>query len=599
MARLLNNQYGMQFYRESYSIFYELRSHLESNQSRLSQETVLGDRDVIGILSKYIDLTYAYTQAEKYIRIWDLCQRLYFPMESADLIISLRDWLNCYDELPNVEEAKCQRQDDEEESSPVGPAWIWEYARRHLLRGNLEEAMDMLTFGQSFVEAELQPVITKIVELIAGLNDILSCCSSSDNKTLFWEKWASWNEQCKIGHDEIQNAFRIQHNRTPGNSELSVENEKKGEIKKLYYILMGDQKYINPSGTYFEVVLGNAWFAKPQSSLTGLKSLAQDIENTATDDACSYFLMGQFDEAFSMLLANDFWLHAHLGYALIITGNFATDAAAEPEGSSPNYSENIIHPIYYSIQSYAQNIAQEFDMLEEAMIYLNCCQSNKEIWIIELLGDPILPLKNIEYLHTILDIASQCGLPLVEKHIHKGIGHRYEHANKLRQATIEYGKAQDLQSLDRLSHHEFSRYLRTGKLGDVVTDMESLKACPHYAILITYHELRQHLAQKRWKEASLAILHLLENKHLPPKFETVLLIDNLPILNEPTHYYSSENVILFIGLLKQIAQDASNQAFIAKYYKFIEKQEYSPDIVTAKIRERLAYKAATAPTEVC
>jgi hypothetical protein len=53
-----------------------------------------------------------------------------------------------------------------------------------------------------------------------------------------------------------------------------------------------------------------------------------------------------------------------------------------------------------------------------------------------------------------------------------------------------------------------------------------------------------------------------------------------------------------IDIFKHITKDASNQDFIVKYYKFIENHDYSSDIITAKIRERLAYKAATAPT-VC
>jgi len=114
--------------------------------------------------------------------------------------------------------------------------------------------------------------------------------------------------------------------------------------------------------------------------------------------------------------------------------------------------------------------------------------------------------------------------------MHKGLGHRFEKQHKIRQATVEYGKAHDLASLDRLAHHEFSGYLRSGTLGDVVTDMPSLHNSPHYAILIQYHNFRHHLSQQQWQEASKDVLLLLKNEHLPTKFETVLLIDILQIL---------------------------------------------------------------------
>jgi hypothetical protein len=125
-------------------------------------------------------------------------------------------------------------------------------------------------------------------------------------------------------------------------------------------------------------------------------------------------------------------------------------------------------------------------------------------------------------------------MPTVEQYIYKAIGQRYEHQKDLKQATIEYGKAKDLESLDRLAHQEFSQYLKTGTLNHVVTDMQELKSSPHYAFLILYHEFRQHLEKKEFKEASKLVLELLQSDRLPTKFETVLLIDNLVIL-EGTH----------------------------------------------------------------
>lgn len=566
---------------------------------------MLRDKDVNGILSKYIDLIQDYTEADNYTRIWDLCQRLYFPMEGTELITSVRDWLNTYEEIPDVEDAKLQDADEElEESNSIGPTWVWEYSRRQLMRGNFQESMEMLTFSLGFLNTQQKTAVSKIIKLIADFENVVS---TNTDKTTFWERWAIWREQCKTSDTEFEFALQSQ----------DAQVEKNEEIHSLYDILIGDEECIRRYGTYFEVVLGTAWFAKPQSSLSSLKSLAQDVDNLEEDAyviACSYILMGQFDDAFAVM-GGDLWLHTHLGYALIATGNIVTNTRVTTKSTN---KEDILDPIYYSIQTYAQNIAEEFDMWEEAVIYLTCCQSNKEIWVNQLLGDPILPRKDVNRLNSILDVATKCGLSQVEKYIHKGLGHRYEHEKKIRQATTEYGKAEDLKSLDRLAHAEFSQYLKTGKLGDVITDMPALHRSPHYAILIVYQEFREHLAKKRWEKASKAALHLLENEQLPTKFETVLLIDNLQILKgklakhiyhfmyklifldtlESKHYYPSNRIMQLIDIFKHITKDASNQDFIVKYYKFIENHDYSSDIITAKIRERLAYKAATAPT-VC
>lgn len=137
-------------------------------------------------------------------------------------------------------------------------------------------------------------------------------------------------------------------------------------------------------------------------------------------------------------------------------------------------------------------------------------------------------------LNSALDIAEENKLNHTKKYIHKVIGHLYEEKKDIKKATIEYGKAHDLESLDRFAHHEFSQYLKTGKLGDVVTNMEELKESPHYALLILYHNFRVHLEKKEWKKASELFLELLEYKHLPTKFEMVLLTDNLAILEGKT-----------------------------------------------------------------
>lgn len=574
------NDSSEQLYRASYKIFAKLRQLLQSNPSPLSADATIEDRDVIVTLSQLVELTDEYTQASQYKRIWDLCQRLYFPIENRHLLCSVRDWLNEQDPLLTVQEAREQDEDEEVvEHNAIGPTWIWEYARRHLLRGNFEDATDMLTFALDFVDAQQKRAINKIIDMLKELDDMVSCCW--DDATLFHEKWAAWQERCTaedLCKDELSD----------GRVMIS------DEILAVYSILVGNDSVISVEGTYFEVVLGLAWFAKPQVSLSTLKSTAQRVQNTSDNDPCSFLLMGCFDDAFDTM-GNDLWLHTHLGYALIITGHMEV---SKETATNATDKEDIVDPIYYSIQAYAQMIANEHDMLEEAVHYLNCCQSNKEIWIKQLLGNPILPTKDVDRVHALLDIATQYGLSQVEQYIHRGLGHRFEKQHNIRQATVEYGKGHDLKSLDRLAHAEFSGYLRSGTLGHVVTDMPLLHTSPHYAILIQYHNFRQHLSHQEWQEASKAVLLLLKNEHLPTKFETVLLIDVLQILRESKHYFSAKHCIQLIDIYKQVANDTSNQDFIAKYYKIIEKQELKSDIITAKIRERLAYKAATAPTTV-
>lgn len=209
-------------------------------------------------------------------------------------------------------------------------------------------------------------------------------------------------------------------------------------------------------------------------------------------------------------------------------------------------------------------------------------------------------------------------MPIIQKYIHRAIGQRHEENKDIKQATIEYGKAQDLKSLDRFAHDEFNQYLKTGKLQNVVTDMEELKASPHYAILITYQQFKAHLEKKDWESSFKLVLELLKSENLPSKFETVLLIDNLVILEgkfsfshvlakrkniktkfntmtlDTKKYYNEKEMSQLLKIFKQITKDRANEAFFGHYYKHVYHHELSGSIVVAKLRERMAYEAATA-----
>lgn len=218
-------------------------------------------------------------------------------------------------------------------------------------------------------------------------------------------------------------------------------------------------------------------------------------------------------------------------------------------------------------------------------------------------------------LNSVLDIAKEHDLRDVQKYIHKVIGHRYEQKKEIKKATIQYGKAHDLESLDRLAHHEFSQFLKTGTLSDVVTNMEELKECSHYAVLILYHNFREHLEKKEWKRASQLFLQLLAHERLPNKFEMVLLTDNIVILEGKyytirkkkkffylyTHihidskpHYSLDQIIDQIKLFKKITDKTSAKDFLAVYYKLVHHKELPSNTVTAILREKMVRRAVIA-----
>ncbi|KAI7908303.1 Nup85 nucleoporin-domain-containing protein [Cokeromyces recurvatus] len=568
------------FYKSSFDIFLEIHNYLYFHPHKAFDN--IENSDLVDIVAKYIDLTHDYANAQEIQSIWDLCGKLYFSVDSTDLTTDLSEWVNLYYPLPNLEERRNQEEDEDlEEHNAIGPTWVWEHARRHLLRGNFEDSIMTLDFLKRFVTGHEKEAANELIELIQELLEMRTCI---DEQKLYTEKWTAWSEKCKDKF--VQYKFTV-------SSLEDAQDEKDDEIVLLYAILAGDECLLSICGTFFEQLVGTLLFVRPFRNVLDLNQLAQELEDDIDADSllstCTALVRGCFDDAFEYQ-QNNFWLQTHLGHALIAFNVYKKNMKGLTVSKN---GEIVLDPVYYGIQHYASIIAEKYDMWNEAVTYLTCCLENKEIWIKQLLGNPPLPSKDINQLLSILNIANEYKMPGVRRFIQRALGERYEQEQNIRQAAIEYGKAEDIQSLDRLATTLFNSYLNNGKLTNIVTDMEELKQCPRYAALIRYHQFRSYLQQEEWEEASHILKELLKNKYLPTEFGSVLMIDNLDILQDSKHYYDTSLLLNMIELFKQIIQDPSNQAFIANYYKSIKNADLSPTIIAAKIRERLAYKAAT------
>jgi hypothetical protein len=317
-------------------------------------------------------LTYDYKEASHVRPIWEICDILY--LSGKDIATGLGNWLNEHDMIPSLEEQRANDSDEEyEEHNSIGPTWIWETARRQLFRGNFEEAINILNFALSFVSFDEASAIKTIIKLIQEFQEI----RYQQDTTLYKEKWTAWHQHCVIRSIEYKDLSQT----------ISLVNAKDDEIALLFGVLAGDEEILLKCGTFVESIVGIILFSRPQITAAGVNLLAQHVYNTVklsdhieqddTSKACRFFLMGCFDDAFDTC-ANDIWLQTHLGYALIAAGvlNSEFDPITQADDN-----EQILDPIYYSIQQYANNITQEFGMWNEAVIYLSCCSSNNEIWI--------------------------------------------------------------------------------------------------------------------------------------------------------------------------------------------------------------------------
>ncbi|KAI8067009.1 nucleoporin Nup85-like protein [Gilbertella persicaria] len=492
-------------------------------------------QDVIPIISEYTDMVHDCKETQHLQSIWELCDILYFPSHRMHLATELNHWINEY--------------------YPIQQEPSWDSAIQHLLRGNMDQAVLLLE--------TLSKDSHHLVDLIQQYTSL-----PMDNETVYMEQWKAWHDDC-ISRFESYVA-------------VSAEDALP-YIKDAFHVLIGQPVTM---GNMIERLLATLLYARPQMSVASLNQVAQTM-NIHSDDkpfkmAC-LLLQGLFDDAFDVY-GHDIWLQTHLGQALIAVGVYPLHALVSKQ------TEQVLDPVFYGIQQYATMIAEKYDMWKEAVVYLTLCQANKEIWIQQLLSP--VDHQDMDTLASILDLAVQYKLPTVQKYLHQALGQRHEQANKIQLATIEYGKAQDWTSLDRLAHAAFQQYLKTGQLDQVVMDMTDLHSSPCYSLLIQYQQFKQCIQDKAFKQAASLFWSLIHHDHLPSQFESVLLIDNLVILKESAHYYVASQLMECIDLFKSL-----DTHLFHTYYNMIQHTQLSTEIITAKIRERLVFKAATAPLE--
>lgn len=315
-------------------------------------------------------MTHDYKDASHLQPIWEICNILYFSKGNG-IATELSSWLNEHYPIPSLEEQRANDPDEDyEEHSLIGPTWIWEDARRQLLRANLDEAIDVLSFSLSFVSPNEALAINSMIQLIQEFQEIRD--QEEDDITTYKEKWTVWHEKCIASALDYKNL----------SERTDYADEKGDEIVFLFGVLTGQERHLFKCGTFIENIVGTILFSRPQITTAGVNQLAQHMDSDGIEQdtilrACQLFLMGYFDDAFDAC-GNDTWLQTHLGYALISVGALNNDFHRLTKSAN---NEQVLDPIYYGIQQYASDIAEEFDMWDEAVIYLSSCSTNSEIWI--------------------------------------------------------------------------------------------------------------------------------------------------------------------------------------------------------------------------
>lgn len=170
----------------------------------------------------------------------------------------------------------------------------------------------------------------------------------------------------------------------------------------------------------------------------------------------------------------------------------------------------------------------------------------------------------------------------------------YEKENDVYNATIEYGKAQDIQSLDRIGTDIFIKCLQTGKLKDNVVGNEELKSSPIYDCVAKYNDLRYTLEKQQYKEASRIVLDIFASNTLPDQFKPIIFIDADAILSTKESCYNQTELVELLDIFQSLLDALTNQSYFEQYYQHALGTKHTSDTIIAMLREKMAYRAITA-----
>ncbi|CAO3616429.1 unnamed protein product [Cunninghamella blakesleeana] len=563
----------LQQWKNQITTIFPLSEYITNDQQKNEISEFSGD--YLDLIQLYIDnLSSDDDQAANRFNLilhtWSFCDILYLSGSIQQLDFNrLRDWLNIYYNDDSL--------DDEENGID------WDYVRRKLLRGDKLAVINQLKGYSNMENCLLKDEINKLIDLVKAIPEL---AMDKDELKYDWEKkWASWHQMTEELYDSFFNSGLM-------NEE---DNDDAIELRFTMNILLGDQTSISEAGTFLEKCIGTLLYTNPLQHNNDLAIIASFYYLPEEDDSdqivnmCYALLVQDFD-MFIDLMDDDIWYQTHLGYLLLVSGQFSTTITYNDEDTYKN-EEVITEPIFYVIEQYAHTIAEEYKMWIEAMEYLMACKINKEIWIEKLFDLSTFPSDDIEFLKSLVEFCKNSKLPHVEKTLYRIIAQKYENREEYVHAAINYGLAEDVVSLDTMGNKLLDIYLSKGELKDVVTDnnLKILDKSKPYFFFRSYHDFKTNLNKNKFEDAYEKLMGLFTLVDHNSNYKSVLLVDSIQIQKD-CRRMTEQNTHELLQLVESISQNSVQQSFIATYYNRCNSSaSLDSDVILAKIHERLTF----------
>ncbi|ORY96380.1 Nup85 nucleoporin-domain-containing protein [Syncephalastrum racemosum] len=574
-----------EFCEQSFDIF-EAAEQLRNNRDpalNLVSKSALSRlaRDYTNLLDTYLRKLESDSNDEEEKRtvrnhfcVWSLVEILCFiGIDTYVIVGDLSNWLNLFYPLGDAGFAANTSNAD------------WTHMQRHLLRGNIEEVVEMLETRASTLSQSTQWYFSQFTHLLKAMPPLATGPVHSKRISL----WAQWVEMRGVAYNEFK---RLK-------TTASTDQQVLSELDTLYKIILGDEHALIGHGSVLESQMGGLVYGDPFRKCGTVGTFSTRVNNRkfGTDPlemACQHFWAHDWEEALSQL--DNFWLQTHLGHLLIV-------ADMLPGGDSKDTSDGPgVSPVYNIMNLYGQNLAMEYDMWPEAMAYVTACQTHKEEWAKELMDLRPLESEHVDTLHRMLELCVAYEVLFPQRSVHRAIGKRQEKEGKQSHASKSYALAADTEGLDRLADQALQRYLKDGTLEDImeVTEetKEAISKSKHYLFFAQFKELRRKIEIKDYDGAAGLVKHLLSHTNAPKEYKLVLLTDCIPILEQATPevpVFTEQDTLYLIRQYQITADECQSMRHVFEdEYKRITGRQISAAEVMADIHRRLSYNLAVA-----
>ncbi|KAG8194792.1 hypothetical protein JTE90_017233 [Oedothorax gibbosus] len=467
--------------------------------------------------------------------LWHLLQSLIVDTHSASRVLfKLLTWIKCH-----FVEVEKKREAILQEDEPYLHKDYWDTIIQFLLQGNVPSARSLLSLHRKSKREDF-----------LSLDDLLRkmpMYGTGSGITLneFRIRWKHWQEECKtrLGRGEFSSDINLETVCKILCGDHETLSEKSILCENWYHLMISVLLYTDPcisisalgdiARTYYKNV---SYPSKNKSNLVDsiiLAAMELDVINVI-NLACSF---------------NDGWWFASHIMDLFMHGNFLES------DSKDNFARRYRT---FLLNNYADSLFSHGSMWQIGISYLDHCEVKREALEVYL---ERIPLKTEATARKLIFLAKSRNLDGLVKSIANVMTKKALSSGKLGTALTWVQHSKEVRFADEIADRWMKDYAKHREMKGLEI-FKNMGSCMLISDKLTfigkYCEFHKLHSQHELKSAASLLVSLIASKIAPPKFQALLLLDALPLLESSELILGRQDTYALMGCLEDALQHAKD-----------------------------------------